>query len=427
MNQLKQLPLVSFVVPLYNHLAHTQEMLSSLQAFLPENLDYEIILVDDGSSDGTAAWIDQLADPSIKSLLSSVNRGYAKSCNDGVRLANGAFVCLLNNDLLFKPGWLEPLLEALESSELNAGVVGNIQFKVSDGSVDHAGVYLTSEAQLQHINNIPNKNKKFVKNLAVTGACLLLRKSDFDAAGGFDDQFLNGCEDIDLCFKIRAAGKEIYLSTHSEILHHVSLTRKDNPLQNIRNSQRLFSRWRKEFKQELSNIWLDLLRSSPQAYADKINGTLKSDFLNTPNLAARIIAQSMLNKEEAHWAKALEGRDALVDVSPRVSWTGLSLSQQHNACVLENRAVFNVDGLDYSCNFYICGRRINDLSSDTIIKFEINGIQQIDAVIDSKRNINAGVIDPLFIPGIANAISVETTEPIIVTHLVINDQVVDLY
>lgn len=68
------LPAVSFVVPLFNHLAETQAMLASLQASLPAGLDYEIILVDDASTDGTAAWLKTLRDPCIKVLISETNR-----------------------------------------------------------------------------------------------------------------------------------------------------------------------------------------------------------------------------------------------------------------------------------------------------------------------------------------------------------------
>jgi GT2 family glycosyltransferase len=73
--------------------------------------------------------------------------------------------------------------------------------------------------------------------------------------GGFDEQFVNGCEDIDLCFKLRAAGKAIYVANTSRIRHHVSLSRDVNTLHNERNSRHLFGRWRKVIKQELAAQW----------------------------------------------------------------------------------------------------------------------------------------------------------------------------
>jgi GT2 family glycosyltransferase len=124
-------PFVSFVVPLYNHLEQTQAMLESLQASLPANLDYEIILVDDASTDGTREWLQQLNVPRVHTILNPLNGGYARANNTGVALARGEILGLLNNDLLFEPGWLEPMLDILGLPALNAGLVGNVQVRAA--------------------------------------------------------------------------------------------------------------------------------------------------------------------------------------------------------------------------------------------------------------------------------------------------------
>lgn len=428
MSQPTQLPFVSFVVPLFNHLGYTQEMLITLQAYLPVELNYEIIFVDDASSDGTATWLIGLSDHRIKSMSSKVNCGFAKTCNEGARLASGEVLALVNNDLLFKPGWLEPMLDILESPHLNAGIVGNIQFRISDDSVDHAGVHITADGQLDHIHDIPKNNKSFDKNFATTGACMLIRKSDFDAVAGFDEVYVNGCEDVDLCFKIRSIGKEIYVAYQSWIHHHVSLSRQNNALQNTRNSRHLYARWRKELKQELSNVWLDLLKSGREAYAEKFNGIILQYFLDTPNIASRIIAESMLRREEYHFAKTLADNCSKSIESMKVSWVGLEFSQDHNTYLLNSRAEFKIEGLEYLCNFYVCGRRSDKNSSDIHFKFNVNGMQQLDRLVPgSDHNVNVGIVDPLFIANFGIHIHVDTTELIIITHIVINDQVINLH
>ena len=126
-------------------------------------------------------------------------RGFAKTNNAGVRQAAGQILGLLNNDLLFEPGWLEPMLAVLESPVLNAGCVGNVQYRVADGALDHAGVRLSCTGQFEHIQRLPEIGPGYARVLAVTGACLLMRKADFERAGGFDEVFVNGCEDVDLC------------------------------------------------------------------------------------------------------------------------------------------------------------------------------------------------------------------------------------
>jgi GT2 family glycosyltransferase len=192
---------ISFIVPLFNHLDESRAMLDSLVNSLPTDLNYEIILVDDYSTDGISEWLGTIHDPRIRIVLNPANLGYAKSNNIGAKLAAGRILGLLNNDLIFRSGWLEPMLQALESSALNAGLVGNVQYRVSDGEIDHAGVELNPRAQFLHIKSLPTvERNSSAELLAVTGACVLVHKADFDLVGGLDESYLNGCEDIDLWF-----------------------------------------------------------------------------------------------------------------------------------------------------------------------------------------------------------------------------------
>lgn len=247
-------------------------MLASLRATMPADLAYEIILIDDCSTDGTRAWLATLLDPRVKTLLNPRNLGYAKSNNAAAAVASAPILALLNNDLLFEPCWLEPMLGVLRSPELNAALVGNVQVRVADGEIDHAGVSLNANAQLGHIQTLPEDAATHTKALAVTGACMVLRKADFDAQGGFDECFVNGCEDIDLCFKLRAAGKAIYVVNTSRIRHHVSLSRGRTGPQNEQNSRVLFARWRPLIKHELTAKWVTLLQAGPKAYQGQLSG-----------------------------------------------------------------------------------------------------------------------------------------------------------
>jgi len=297
--------LISFVVPLHNHLAETKVMLASLQVTVPQDVSHEIIFVDDASKDGTSSWLKSLDDPRIRFCINVVNRGYAASNNAGVRLARGDVLVLLNNDLVLSPGWLEPMLALLQSPGLHAGLVGNVQFRVADGAVDHAGVALSPRGHLFHQNTI--SQMPHVRAFAVTGACMLLHKADFLAVGGFDESFVNGCEDIDLCFKLQQARQKIYVACESRIHHHVSLSRKTNTLQDLQNSRLLFFRWRGKIKNELSRVWRDLLAAGPDAYADGWPEPIEPEYLSTPHALSRVMAETMLRREEAHWQQMLDG------------------------------------------------------------------------------------------------------------------------
>jgi hypothetical protein len=183
--------------------------------------------------------------------------------------------------------------------------VGNVQYRVADGAVDHVGFGLSPQGQLFHQNTIPQI--PHVQVFAVTGACMLLRKADFWAAGGFDESFVNGCEDIDLCFKLQQAHQKIYVACESRIHHHVSLSRKTNTLQDLQNSRLLFSRWRGKIKNELSRVWRDLLAAGPDAYADWWPDPIEPEYLSTPHALSRVMAETMLRREEAHWQQMLDG------------------------------------------------------------------------------------------------------------------------
>jgi cellulose synthase/poly-beta-1,6-N-acetylglucosamine synthase-like glycosyltransferase len=236
------------------------------------------------------------------------------------------------------PGWLQPMWSALKEAGAAArvGVVGNVQHRVADGALDHAGVHLTPHAQFQHTQALPGMAMMGVapgagvgvglgvgsdagsdaglegaapvlRTLAVTGACMLVRRADFEAVGGFDSRYVNGCEDYDLCFKLQAANKKVYLASDSRIHHHVSLSRKTNTLQDLRNSRLLFSRWRGKIKNELSRIWHDLLSAGPDAYADWWPESIEPEYLSTPHALSRVMAETMLRREEAHWQQMLDG------------------------------------------------------------------------------------------------------------------------
>lgn len=240
---------VSFIIPLYNCLPLTQPMLASLQATLPPGLSHEIIFVDDGSTDGTRDWLRTLSEPPFRVVLNERNLGYAAANNAGAAIARGDFLALLNNDLILEPRWLEPMLAAQAKLRGRAGLVGNVQLEARTGIVDHAGLVVNITGKPVHARSLPRWISRMLFPIrripAVTGACVLIERALWEQLGGFDEAFVNGGEDIDLCFRAAAIGKMNVVTLRSVVRHHVSSSpgrkRRDEE-----NSYRLANKWRRE-------------------------------------------------------------------------------------------------------------------------------------------------------------------------------------
>jgi GT2 family glycosyltransferase len=248
---------VSFIIPLYNCLALTQAMLASLQATLPRELTYEIIFVDDGSTDGTRAWLESLAAP-CRVVLNERNFGYAVANNRGAAVATGELLALLNNDLVLKPGWLEPMLATHRTLGAQAGLVGNVQLDVRTGAIDHAGIFFNHKGKPEHARELPAPFTRFFRPFqrveAVTGACVLIARSLWTQLGGFDEGYINGCEDVDLALRASTAGRINAVTWRSVVHHHVSSSpgrkRRDEE-----NTHRFTLRWREELVRRAARHW----------------------------------------------------------------------------------------------------------------------------------------------------------------------------
>ncbi len=303
---------VSFIVPLFNCLAYTQECLRSLQVTLPAGLAYEIILVDDGSTDGTREWL--AAPPTgCRAILNESNLGFAGACNRGAAAAVGTLLFFLNNDLILQPGWFEPMSSLLRQ-RAKAGLVGNVQLDATTHALDHAGVRFTGHCKPAHDVRRPlfARITGTRKVPAITGACFGIRRDVWQSLGGFDDGFVNGGEDIDLCLRARASGRRNYVALRSVVLHHISAS-PGRKLRDEANSRRLARRWRDALTHLsarrfcapfLQPHWLD-----PRAENTlPVLGTVVfwAGLSNTPPETVLVLANAAMDLEFARWHELLD-------------------------------------------------------------------------------------------------------------------------
>jgi GT2 family glycosyltransferase len=248
---------VSFIIPLYNCLPYTEAMIASLQATLPAGLTHEIILVDDGSTDGTREWLATLREP-FRVVLNAQNLGYAKSNNRGAALARGEFLALLNNDLVLSPHWLPPLFALQHRLGSRAGMIGNVQRNARTGAVDHTGIFINHQGKPEHDRTLPwwcwlpgGGSRTAV---AVTGACVLVRRDLWQELGGFDERYVNGCEDVDFCLRTAATGRINAVALRSVVQHHVSSS-PGRKARDEENTWKLTQRWRERIVPLATHDW----------------------------------------------------------------------------------------------------------------------------------------------------------------------------
>lgn len=307
---------LSIIIPVFNKKTLTQNMLASLVKTLPENLAAEVIIVDDASAGDTSVWLDSLSNidlgcPQIKSLLilrNTRNLGYAKSNNLAAKKAQGRILALLNNDLVLKPGWLEPMLAMFEPSPSRPIIVGNLQYQPDSNTLDHAGIEVrintdSNRPVLEHRReDTPGEPEKV---FAVTGACCLIVRETFETFGGFDEAYINGGEDVDLCMKITQAGGACWIVPASSVWHHVSQTRGHQAERDEKNSWRLFQLWHKQIARELERSCAELLTTAP--HEDPMTKRMAAEYLvgtrSLAPIAVKAMAQKYVQAELARWEK----------------------------------------------------------------------------------------------------------------------------
>ena len=217
-------PLVSVVVPNWNGRDLLDPCLESVRAQTVRDL--EVIVVDNGSTDGSPEHI-RLHHPDVRLVALAVNRGFAGGVNAGVRAARGEFVALLNNDARAAPDWLERLTKRL-ASEPAAGAcapkIYRAQAYEPTGRLDSTGeLYsvwgLPFPRGRDELDRGQYDDAKTV--FAVSGAASVYRAALFAAVGEFDEDFFAYFEDVDLSFRAQLAGFSMLYEPDAVVYHRV--------------------------------------------------------------------------------------------------------------------------------------------------------------------------------------------------------------
>lgn len=234
----------SIIIPVFNKWDLTRLCLKSLAA-TTERENVEIIVVDNASSDVTSKACPVLGKNlfgnSFTYIRNDQNRNFAGASNQGTLAANGEFIIFLNNDTEALPGWYAPLIDDF-SRFANLAATGPVLVYPRDDifghTVQHLGVMITPFYRLGHLYNGISADSPLAKKRrffqAITAACMVMPRSLFLETGMFDEQFINGFEDVDLCARLWKEGYRMTINPESRVIHYESQSagRKDNEAAN---------------------------------------------------------------------------------------------------------------------------------------------------------------------------------------------------
>ena len=248
-------PQVSIVICVHNHIGFTYNCLKSILDNTQE-VSYEVIIVDDCSTDPTAAVLSTIGNARV--VENETNIGFLKSCNRALPHCRGAYVCFLNNDVQVQAGWLAHLLVPFDRFP-DAGLVG-AKLIYPFGLLQEAGGIVNYKGEPGNYGKFRDPEDIFYNYLReadyCSGACLLARKADLVELGGFDETFAPAYyEDTDLAFRIRyQLGKKVYYQPLARVVHFEGVSSgKIADGQNVKsyqtiNAESFRERWRTVFE-----------------------------------------------------------------------------------------------------------------------------------------------------------------------------------
>ncbi len=228
---IKGSPSVTVIIPFRDEPAMTAQCLRSL-AVAPGYENFEVVLVDNGSAEPeTRALRDRWQRQGIRIFDYPEPFNWSVMNNIAASRSDADLLLFMNNDIeARKPGWLHALVELAQRDDV--GAVG-ARLLYPDGIIQHAGVTLGLGGIAAHLfAGLPRGLVGYMSwdrvvrpCSAVTGACLMSRRSVFEELGGFDENLQVAFNDVDYCLRLKDAGYQVLYTPHAELIHHESASR----------------------------------------------------------------------------------------------------------------------------------------------------------------------------------------------------------
>lgn len=204
-----------------------------LEKFLPSviacNNSYsEIIVADNNSSDDSIEFLKKNY-PQVRLIINDVNGGFAKGYNDALKHVEAEYYVLLNSDVEVTPGWIEGVIDLMDSDKTIAACQPKIRMFDNKKMFEYAGAaggFIDKYAYpfcrgriLEYLEEDKGQYDDVREVFWATGACMFVRAERFKEVGGFDEDFFAHMEEIDLCWRLKNLGYKIMYSPNSIVYH----------------------------------------------------------------------------------------------------------------------------------------------------------------------------------------------------------------
>lgn len=247
---------LDIIIVSYNARADLVHCLLSLKKNPPSRA-HQIVVVDNASTDGSVDAARKI--PAVRVIEMGRNAGFSAANNAGIRATDGSLILLLNSDTLVPPGALDTLMAALERTP-GAGIAGP-RLVDGDGQPELSfGRMISPLNEWRQKRRTPDwiaretAREQFVD--WVSGACLLARRLDAEAAGLLDERFFLYTEDVDFCHAVRRLGRKVLFTPSAEVTHLRGRSRASLP----EASQRAYRRSHLAFYAKHHPLWTPALK-----------------------------------------------------------------------------------------------------------------------------------------------------------------------
>ena len=266
-------PMVSIIIPNKDEKESLEACLHSIKEKTAYQ-NYEILIIENNSvSEEIFAYYKEIEkDPKIRVLRWEREFNYSAINNFGVQHANGDYLLFLNNDVtVITPDWIEEMLGMCQREEV--GAVG-VKLLYPDDTIQHAGCVIGIGGIAGHMFvDMPANRTGYLHKAsiiqdmsAVTAACMMMKRTAFEEAGGFTEELAVAFNDVDLCLKVRKSGRLIVYDPYVQLYHMESKTR------GAEDSEAKVRRFQEEIEY-MREHWIDILKNGDPYYNKNLSLT----------------------------------------------------------------------------------------------------------------------------------------------------------